>query len=314
MLRFKPIYQQRIWGGDSFTKNFGRKLPGEKMGESWEIVDRPEAQSCVVDSFLGGDTLSELLQSHCEYLLGPKWQPEWPFPLLVKWLDCREWLSVQVHPPAHIAPQLGGQPKTEWWYFADCDPGARIILGLKPSIDRNQFLAALDSGTLPGFLSQFFVQSGDSAFVESGCIHALGPGNLILEIQQNSDTTYRVFDWNRVNADGQTRELHREAALQSINFALPPPSLQQNSEDGSILANCPHFRIQKRVLMPSSPPLAFEAKQQARLIHVIQGSLQERREGDTLSAGSNVLLPYGNSYTFLARTPTVLLITDQFHP
>ena len=140
--------------------------------------------------------------------MGPSWPKERPFPILVKWLDCRDRLSVQVHPPAAIAPKLGGEPKTENWYFGKTDAGAAVYAGLKAGVTKESFEKAIADGTVDQSLDRLAVRDGDSLLIHSGTMHAIDAGNVILEIQQNSDTTYRVYDWGRAGLDGKPRTLH----------------------------------------------------------------------------------------------------------
>jgi mannose-6-phosphate isomerase len=160
------------------------------IGESWDLVDRPEANSVLAG---GGGTLGDLRRTAPELLMGPDWPAEKPFPILVKWLDCQDRLSLQVHPPADMAPELGGQPKTENWFIAETAAGAALLAGLKPGVDKESFRRALQEGELEDLVCRIPVKQGDSLFVQSGRIHAIDGANLILEIQENSDTTYRVL-------------------------------------------------------------------------------------------------------------------------
>ena len=162
------------------------------------------------------------------------------FPLLIKVLDCTDDLSLQVHPPADVAPALGGEPKTEMWFVAHADERSRIYAGLRAGVTREQFEMALRDGAVASCVSTLEARTGDSLFVPSGRVHALGRGLLIYEIQQNSDTTYRVFDWNRMGLDGRPRTLHVAQSLRSIDFSDVEPALAHG--DG-VLAECPHFRV-----------------------------------------------------------------------
>ena len=247
-ITFTPIYQERIWGGREFSTRLGRTLPGSRpIGEAWEVVDREEAQSVVADGLLRGKTLHELWTDHRAEIFGPRHAQAGPrFPLLCKLLDARDRLSVQVHPPSNIAPQLGGEPKTEVWYFLACDPGSRIYAGLAPGTTRASFADKLARGTVEECLHVLPTHEGDSIFIPSGRLHAIGEGNLIVEIQQNSDTTYRVFDWNRAGLDGKARELHIDESMQSIDFHDFAPPLA-HVETGTIAA-CEHFRVEKKIL------------------------------------------------------------------
>ena len=224
-LTFEPIFVERMWGGRRLRSEFGKNLPPQKLiGESWEIVDRPEAQSIVRTGPLRGKPLHELWTHHRNELFGHV--PDSPrFPLLVKLLDAHANLSLQVHPPETIASRLEGEPKTEFWYVAATDPGAELYLGFCESITRDQFEKALRDGTVAKYVHKIRVKSGDAAFVPAGRFHAAGAGNLLIEVQQNSDTTYRVFDWNRVDDKGKPRQLHLDWALQCVDLDDIRPGL-----------------------------------------------------------------------------------------
>jgi len=289
-IRFAPLYMERVWGGRELARRLGRGLPGtQPIGEAWEIVDREEAQSVVADGPLKGKTLHELWTLHREDVFGRGHGNAGPrFPLLCKLLDARDRLSVQVHPPAAIAPHLGGEPKTEMWYFLSCDPGSRIYAGLAPGTTRESFAAALRSGTVEKCLHVLPTQEGDSIFIPSGRLHAIGEGNLIVEIQQNSDTTYRVFDWNRAGLDGKARALHVEQSLVSTDFGDFSPPL--NHSCSGELAACEHFRVEKRRI---DRPAALHAAGDFAIITVVEG---EARCGDEIfRAGDFYLLPAGGA-------------------
>ncbi|HET7537894.1 MAG TPA: type I phosphomannose isomerase catalytic subunit, partial [Candidatus Didemnitutus sp.] len=198
-LQFDPLYQERVWGGRALADQLGRTLPtAAPIGESWEIVDRPEAQSLVRGGDSGGRTLRQVIEQHASDVMGPGWPAKKPFPILVKWLDCRERLSLQVHPPASVAGKLGGEPKTENWYIAHAGRSAAVLAGLKAGVTPDDFERALANNTAEELVERHETRAGDSLLIHSGIMHAIDAGNLILEIQQNSDTTYRVYDWGRV--------------------------------------------------------------------------------------------------------------------
>jgi len=243
LLAFEPIFIERMWGGRRLESEFHKKLPPHKrIGESWEIVDRPEAQSVVSDGPLRGKTLHELWTRHREEIFGDV--PDTPrFPLLIKILDAQEKLSLQVHPPENVASRLGGEPKTEFWYVADADPGAELFLGFREPVTREQLEDALRDGTVADHVHKICVDAGDAIFLPAGRFHAVGAGNLLIEIQQNSDTTYRLFDWNRVDEKGKPRQLHLDQALQSINFDDVQPDLLQ--AQGELLISHSLFEIRK---------------------------------------------------------------------
>jgi len=310
-LRFQPLYQERVWGGRGLADNLGRELPGRApIGEAWEIVDRPEAQSVVKGGRHAGKTLRQLIESRPADLMGPGWDKNNPFPILVKWLDCRERLSLQVHPPASVAPSLKGEPKTEIWFIADTRPGAALIVGLKKGVTRAQFEQSLADNTLEALVHRFPVAEGDSILVRSGQIHAIDGGNLILEIQQNSDTTYRVYDWGRVGLDGQPRQLHVEQSLASIKWDDFEPAPVRGAPTSGVIAECAEFRI-RRVVLDAGETLHFRAGEQARILSVVTGQLTGTGKGG-LARGENAVLPYAGEFTFRAAAASLVLVTENF--
>ncbi len=305
-ITFTPLYQERLWGGRTFSSQLSRALPGHQpIGEAWEIVDRPEAQSVIATGPHRGRTLHHLWTHHRAEIFGPRHASAGPrFPLLGKLLDARDRLSVQVHPPADLAPQLGGEPKTEMWYFLACDPGSRIYAGLAPGTTRASFEEKLRHGTIEECLHVLPTREGDSIFIPSGRLHAIGEGNLIVEIQQNSDTTYRVFDWNRTGLDGQPRALHLEESLLSTDFHDFAPPLA-HLESG-LLAACNHFRVEKKILTSRQdlrPPGDFA------LITVVGGRATCAEQ--TFQPGDFFLLPATDAppVAASARECTVLVTT-----
>lgn len=311
LLRFKPIYQERVWGGRGLESFLGRKLSDTTpIGESWELVDRPEAQSLAIDGAWQGRSLRELMATHGAELMGPAWPKDRPFPILVKWLDCRERLSLQVHPPASIASKLGGEPKTENWYIARAEPGAAVLAGLKPGVDAAAFRAALKDNTAESLVHRLPTVAGDSLLIHSGVMHAIDGGNIILEIQQNSDTTYRVYDWGRVGLDGKPRAMHLEQSMASLEAnTAPAPALVRSAHKAVVLADCREFRITRHRLA-AGESLAFEAGEQARILSVVGGKVSVGPA--TLTLGDNGLLPYAGQFTVTAAVDSVILVTDGF--
>lgn len=310
-LRFKPIYQERVWGGRGLESFLGRKLPGATpIGESWDLVDRPEAQSLVLAGPWAGKSFHELMTTHAAELMGPTWPKDRPFPILVKWLDCRERLSLQVHPPASIASKLGGEPKTENWYIARAEPGAAVLAGLKPGVDAAAFRAALKDNTAESLVHRLPTLAGDSLLIYSGVMHAIDGGNIILEIQQNSDTTYRVYDWGRVGLDGKPRAMHVEQSMASLEAnTADAPTLVRADEKTMVLAECREFRITRHRLA-AGESVTFNAGEQPRIISVVGGRLTV---GETvLTLGDNGLLPYAGQFTVKAAAESQILVTDGF--
>jgi mannose-6-phosphate isomerase len=253
-LRFEPLYQERVWGGRQLGELYGRPLAEDgPIGESWELVDRPGEQSVVADGPLAGLTLGELWRQRRELFGGRAAGGPARFPLLIKLLDARDVLSVQVHPPVALAALIGGEPKTETWVVLDADPGAHLLIGLRAGTTRAAFEACLRAGgNVAELLHRVDVRAGDAILIPSGRVHAIGAGNVILEIQQNSDTTYRVFDFNRPGLDGRPRDLHVEKSLASIDFADFTPQLAPRDDDGTAIS-CAYFQLDRWALDAARP-------------------------------------------------------------
>ncbi|MBN2340679.1 MAG: class I mannose-6-phosphate isomerase [Deltaproteobacteria bacterium] len=223
ILKFAPILKSIVWGGRNMETLFSRRLPSDDpYGESWELVDLDGDgnQSTVKGGPFVGSTIEQLVADHSEALLGTASLLEGRFPLLFKFIDAQQTLSVQVHPDTNACVRLGkgARPKTEAWYIISCEPAAKLYVGLKTGVTRSAFESALTNGTVEQYLHEKSVKPGDYVFLPSGTIHAIGAGIVLAEVQQSSNTTYRVFDWNRVGLDGRPRELHVSEAMESIHF------------------------------------------------------------------------------------------------
>jgi mannose-6-phosphate isomerase len=283
LIRFTPLYQSRVWGGRRMETLLGATLPDAvtPFGEAWAVSDRPAAMSVTAD----GVSLHELWTQHREEVFGKALLASTnpTFPLLMKILDACDDLSIQVHPPADMAEKLKGEPKTEMWFIAHADPGAKIYAGLKPGATQADFEAALQNGTVAEVVHVIEARTGDCLFIPSGRVHAIGAGLLIYEIQQNSDTTYRVFDWNRVGLDGKPRALHVQESMQSIDFTDFAPGVQQIAADGT-LVTCDYFDVK----VCSGAKQAGETGESVTLA-VVSGEISV---GDTvLKAGDFALVP-----------------------
>jgi mannose-6-phosphate isomerase len=293
-LRFQPLYQTRIWGGRRLETVLGRMLPdAQPYGESWELCDRVEHQSRVFGGEYEGMSLHDLWTQHRENVFGRRYANHAAerFPLLLKVLDCEDVLSLQVHPPASVAAMLGGEPKTEMWYVMDAGSEASIYAGLKQGATREAFVQALDEGQVAELVHRAHPQKGQFMFVESGRLHALGAGLLVYEIQQNSDTTYRVFDWNRVGLDGKPRELHVQESLACIDFADIEPSLRA-PEPGGALVSCPWFDVRTASLSANSR-VTLQHPEDFVCIAVLEGSVDV--EGVIADKGALLLVPPSDS-------------------
>jgi mannose-6-phosphate isomerase len=245
-LQSVPVFMRRIWGGQRLREVFGKDLPaGERIGESWEIADLPEGKSTIGNGPLRGQTLGDVVREYTKEITGTRDFPK-QFPLLVKFLDAQEVLSVQVHPDPETCRRMGrGDPKTECWYVVRAEPGAVIYKGFREPVTREQFAKAITEGTAADLLAAVPVRPGECHFVPAGTIHGLGAGLLVAEIQTPSDTTYRVFDWNRVDDTGKPRQLHIAEALESIHFDVTPDKLPVTT--AGRLVDCEYFRVDKGV-------------------------------------------------------------------
>lgn len=252
LLRFEEAYFERIWGGKKLEGILGKTPPpGRSIGEAWLISDHLQHESVVAEGPCAGRTLRSLLQEAPEALLGTRAQLTHygRFPLLLKLLDAAEPLSVQVHPDDATAQRLGEPDtgKTEMWYVIEADPGAELICGLDPAIRRDDLLKHLEEGSIESILPCFPAPPGTAAFVAAGTVHAIGGGFLLAEIQQNSDLTYRLYDYNRLDHHGRPRDLHIDKSLAAIHFgaqhggAAQPLRFIRDGATARVMAACRYF-------------------------------------------------------------------------
>ena len=290
-----PIYRSYLWGGRRFETALGRTLPGEGVvAESWQLVDRGGDQSVVAAGPLAGTTLQTLVSEHGLQLLG-RHAPQRAFPLLFKFLDACQDLSVQVHPDDERAARLGTPDlgKTEAWYVIDAAPGSRIYAGLAPGVTRERFAAALRAGRCDEAIHSFPVRAGDCVFIPAGTVHAIGAGLLVAEIQQSSDVTFRLHDWNRVGPDGKPRALHVEEGLEATTkFGPVAPVAPLATADLAVrrLVACDYFVFNE--VMPQGP-WEVGGDDGCHFVAVIGGAVAfEARWGlPPLGVGDCVLLP-----------------------
>jgi len=243
-LKFEPIYKKRIWGGQKLRAVFNKDIPPfEKIGESWELADLPDDKSVIANGELAGRTLNSVIKDYPIEITGDN-NFSGPFPLLIKFLDAEDILSVQVHPDSQTCRRMGrGEPKTECWYIISAVGGAVIYKGLKEGVTKKDFSKAIKNGSVAELLVKVPVKAGQCHFLPAGTAHSIGAGLLIAEIQTPSDTTYRVFDFNRVDDNGKARPLHIEEALESINFDAAGVTLPVTTVGR--LVDCECFRIDK---------------------------------------------------------------------
>lgn len=308
-LTFQPIFKTRVWGGRSLARLYSKPLPtGAPIGESWEISDRPGDASVIAHGPLAGKDLHWLVENHRADLLGAARLEAGRFPLLVKLLDAQEKLSLQVHPPAHKAAELHGDPKTEVWFIAEAAPGAELYVGLKTGVTRADFEGRIQNGNVAECFHRVPVQAGDAMFLPSGRVHAIGAGLVIFEIQQSSDTTYRVFDWNRVGLDGQPRDLHVAQSLASIDFDDFEPSLVSGADTGGVncrirkLVGDPLFNVE--LVRPHSAGVIPLPASRMQIVGVVAGEVRiSGSSTPVLRAGDFCLLPACLPQVELIATP-----------
>jgi mannose-6-phosphate isomerase len=264
-LRFNPIFKPAIWGGRRLADMFPGAPADGSIGEAWLLSDQGDNVSVVADGPLKGTTLRELMRDRREELLGPSLVHHETFPLLLKVIDARENLSVQVHPNDELAQKLTGvsRGKSEAWVVLHAEPGSRIYAGLKEGIDRAALECAVAAGTVVDCLRSFEPTVGNCIYLPAGTVHALGAGITVFEVQQTSDTTYRLFDWNRVDANtGQPRELHIEQVLACTNFdhvwSWPVyPVDEARISFTHCLVDCEHFSVRRTSRTTVDPLPAF---------------------------------------------------------
>ncbi len=247
-LKFKPVYKEKIWGGRKLKTLYGHDFsPLANCGEAWLLSGVPGEQSVVSEGFLEGNELNELVEVYMEDLVGDLVYERFGevFPILVKLLDTNDYLSIQVHPDDKLAQKRhGSSGKTEMWYILDNEPDASLISGFKRAMDKETYLQFLEQKRLREVLNEETVKKGDVFFTPAGRVHALGPGLVLAEIQQTSDVTYRIYDWDRLDHRGMSRELHTEQALDAIDFSIPETyrTLYTEKENGSTrLVSAPQF-------------------------------------------------------------------------
>ncbi|MBU0717458.1 MAG: class I mannose-6-phosphate isomerase [Planctomycetes bacterium] len=254
-LVFEPIFKPKIWGGRTLEILLGKRLPaGEAIGESWELADLEDDQSMVANGPAKGRTLGELVKEWGADLIGGAELFEGRFPLLIKFLDARDTLSVQVHPDAAMARRLGGRVrlKNEAWYIVDADEGSFIYRGVQQGVDGEALRRAIEGRDVASCLKRIDVRQGHCYYLPSGTIHALGAGVTVAEIQTPSDVTYRVYDWDRVDpSTGAPRELHVERAMECISYDTSPIPIEHPEHVGDVwtsvtsLVRCESFVVER---------------------------------------------------------------------
>ncbi|WP_127490378.1 type I phosphomannose isomerase catalytic subunit [Paenibacillus ehimensis] len=311
-LQCKPEFKERVWGGRALEQ-FGLELPEGPIGEGWMIGDHPNGTTTVVNGKLAGMGLDQIREQYGSEFFGSKGFSEknGRFPLLIKLLDCQDDLSVQVHPNDHYErlPQ-GELGKTEMWYILDAKPGAKIIYGLKDGVTREQLAQAIEQNRILDCLNEVIAEAGDSFYIPAGTVHALGAGVLVAEIQQNSDSTYRLYDYDRLGLDGKPRELHIEDSLNVIAYENSGATYMKTNLNASgewlTLARSPFFVTEKGRVEGSWP---LQTSPESFVIHIIcegTGSIRWADGELNVKPGECYLLPANLGSYSLEGSMTVL--------
>ena len=286
-----PIFKHRLWGGQKLREVFDKGIPAdEAIGESWELADLPEDKSIIADGAFAGQTLRSVIQEYPKEVTGSE-DFALPFPLLVKLLDAQDILSVQVHPDPATCRRMGkGDPKTECWYIIGAEPGAVIYKGCKSGVTKDAFAQAIQEGAVADLLVEVPVSAGECHFLPAGTVHSIGAGLLIAEIQTPSDTTYRVFDWNRVDKNGKPRQLHIAEALESIHFDADPEDLAVTTIGR--LVDCEYFKISRGHQARGCELLLSRGQMRTLIFLSGGGTIFSGRAGTiTVARGDCVLVP-----------------------
>ena len=312
--QFEPILKERIWGGTKLKNYLNKPITSEITGESWELSTVPSDVSVVKNGLFKGKNLNELIDLYPEEMLGKTVFARFgkQFPLLFKYLDAREDLSIQLHPNDELAKARHNSfGKTEMWYVMQADENARLIVGFKEDSSREEYLHHIENKKLISLLNEVPVKKGDVFFLETGTIHAIGAGIVIAEIQQTSDVTYRIYDWDRVDANGNERELHTELALDAINYKTTFAKKEYKSTENksTSLVDCPYFKTN---IIPLNGELLIEKTIDSFMVFMCaEGSFELflNDEKYAYQTGDTVLIPAIFTSFLLRGTANLLEIT-----
>ncbi len=314
-LLLQPIYKDYLWGGSRIPEKFNRDLKPGIYAESWEVSDRPEGMSIITNGKHKDQSLQELIAVLGSDLIGTVAETE-VFPLLIKLIDAKQRLSVQVHPNDKQAAKYGGEAKTEMWYVLDAEPESKVFAGLTSGTNKKTFEEALENEQLENVLQSIKAIPGECIYIPGGLVHAIGEGCLLLEIQQNSNTTYRVYDWGRVDTNGLPRELHVKNAMQVINWRDKPTAGQKpkriESDNANIkweILDCPFFKI-KRFDLNETEIIKYD-NSSFHALFTIKGTLAIEGNGTVIHStqGMSCLLPAAlDEYTLIPLTDDTSII------
>lgn len=312
-LQFDPILKERIWGGEKLKTILNKPIVSKITGESWELSTVEGDVSVVSNGFLKGKSLMDLIEEMPKEILGTKVYERFgkQFPLLFKYLDAREDLSIQVHPNDKLAKERHNSfGKTEMWYVTQADPEARIIVGFKENSSKEEYLKHLNDKTLVSILDDVKAKPGDVFFLETGTVHAIGAGLVVAEIQQTSDITYRLYDFDRKDAEGNTRELHVDLALDAINYnkVETQKKYETKTNVSNTVVDCPYFTTN---FIPLEDKVAVSKTGETFTVYMcIEGSFEIEYDGfkQSYSKGDTVLVPAEINAFFVSGKASILEI------
>ncbi|WP_111683750.1 type I phosphomannose isomerase catalytic subunit [Winogradskyella tangerina] len=296
-LKFQPILKHRIWGGEKLKSQFNKQSDEAQLGESWEVSTVPGDISVVTNGALKGSNLQDLLEQYTSDFIGEKNYKRFgkEFPLLIKFIDAKQDLSIQLHPDDELAKKRHNSfGKTEMWYVMQADEDAKLIVGFNQKMDKETYLKHLEEKTLTEILNFDKVKEGDTYFIEAGRVHAIGAGVLLAEIQQTSDVTYRVYDWDRKDANGNERELHNDIAIDAFNFEMEDNFRVEYKTDKNTsndMVSCPFFTTN---YMELDAEIKKENTEDSFLIYMcVDGDVEviTDQTSDFISKGETILIP-----------------------
>lgn len=316
-IKLTPAFKDYLWGGTRLRDDFGKDCDYDKVAESWELSCHKDGASVVANGEHAGKTLAQYIETEGKAVLGKNCERFEQFPILIKLIDAKDNLSVQVHPNNEYAQRVEGEyGKTEMWYIVDCDEGAELLYGFKKEVSKDEFAARIKDNTLLEITQSVPVKKGDVFFIEAGTLHAIGKGILIAEIQQNSNTTYRIYDYGRVGADGKPRELHIDKAVEVTDLcpAKPYPVTEAFEENGAVkrlLSKCEYFTVYS---VDVAEKACFNADETSfHNVLILEGNA-ELSCGDTtlsLKKGDSVFVPANcGEYTIVGSFKSVFTRID----
>ncbi len=312
-LKFQPILKERIWGGNKLRLVLNKTTSSENIGESWEISDLENNSSIILNGPYKGITLNELLIKLGSELIGSKNYETYKsqFPLLIKFIDAKEDLSIQLHPKDELANKRhNSSGKTEMWYVIQADEDANLIVDFNQEMSKEKYLDHLNCKTLPSILNYERVKEGDAFFIKGGRVHSIGAGVLLAEIQQTSDITYRLYDWDRVDTKGKSRELHTELAMDAIDFSMADNykiNFDKNKNFSNKVVNCPYFKTNYLELNKSVKKIN---NYDSFIIYICvdgEAKIESKTFEEELKKGETILIPAGiREFTIVSNSSKLL--------